>query len=161
MNHLSIHRATASDIDTLVKNRILFALELAGPHPEASIAALRQQLTEYFTVATADQTCLSMIATIDAQVAGIGSLHVRNQPASFRNITGKWGYLMNIYTVPEFRKRGVCKSIVNALVAAGTAAGVTAFELHATPAGEGAYRQCGFELFPQPTYRKYHTQKNV
>ena len=61
----------------------------------------------------------------------------------------------NLRTVPAFRKRGICTTILNALLKDAQDLGVTAFELHATREGEPVYRKNGFVLHPEPTLRKY------
>jgi predicted acetyltransferase len=59
-----------------------------------------------------------------------------------------------MYTLPSFRRKGVCKNILNLLVEEGKKYGYKAFELHATKEGEKVYSQEGFELYHEPTFRK-------
>ncbi|MBK7668749.1 MAG: GNAT family N-acetyltransferase [Sphingobacteriaceae bacterium] len=155
MKNISYHKATNNDISTLVENRILFALELSNGHNPEAIDVLRTQMTAYFSKATADGTCISFIAKCDGIVGGIGSIHLREMPGNFKNPTGKWGYIMNMYTLPAFRRNGICKGILDLLVEEGTKYGVTAFELHATNEGELVYKQNGFVIHNEPTYRKF------
>ncbi|MCC7025402.1 MAG: GNAT family N-acetyltransferase [Saprospiraceae bacterium] len=157
LSNITYHRATQSDIHTLVDYRILFALELSGNQDEDLVQFLRKQMTSYFTNATADHSCISFIAQCDGKVAGIGSVHFRQMPGNFKNPSGKWGYIMNMYTISEFRRKGICKHILNLLVAEGRKYGVTAFELHATEAGEKVYIQEGFIQHKEPTLRKILT----
>jgi GNAT superfamily N-acetyltransferase len=155
---ITYHKATGNDIKILVEHRILMALELNGPQTPESVSALKKQMSTYFAKATADNSCISFIAKFDDKVVGIGSIHFREMPGGFRNPSGKWGYIMNMYTVPEFRRKGVCKGILNALVEEGTKMGITAFELHATKEGEMVYSQNGFKIHNEPTYRQFITQ---
>ncbi len=74
-------------------------------------------------------------------------------PGNLKNPSGKWGYIMNMFTVPEFRRKGICKSILNLFVEEGKKIGITAFELHATKEGEMVYTQ-GFIHHNEPTLRK-------
>ncbi|MES2560182.1 MAG: GNAT family N-acetyltransferase [Bacteroidota bacterium] len=157
INTITFHRATASDAQLLADNRILFALELSGVQPEGDIEALRTQLATYFKQATRDNSCISYIAKCNDEIAGIGSVHIRDMPANFKNPSGKWGYIMNMYTLPEYRRKGVCRGILNALVECATGYGVTGFELHATIEGEMVYKQEGFIEHKEPTYRKFTT----
>lgn len=153
--NITYHIASIADVSKLVDNRILFALELAGNQNEEAIMALRKQMTNYFSKATADNSCISFIARCDGVVAGIGSVHLREMPGNFKNPSGKWGYIMNMYTVPQYRRKGICKTILNLLVEEGKKHGVTAFELHATKDGEKVYIQEGFVHHNEPTLRKF------
>lgn len=149
------HKATAKDAEALAEYRIRFIIELKGEPPQKIIISLKKQLTDYFTKATADGTCISFIAKMGNDIAAIGSVLIRDMPGNFKNPSGKWGYIMNMYTVPEFRKRGISSRILQELIEAGRRAGVTAFELHATKAGETVYLKNGFEFHTEPTLRKY------
>jgi predicted acetyltransferase len=152
---ITFHKASPKDVSTLVEYRIMFALELSGKQNEEVVDALRIQMANYFSKATANNTCISFIAKSDDKVAGIGSVHLREMPGNFKNPSGKWGYIMNMYTIPEFRRKGICKNILNLLVEEGKAIGITAFELHATKYGEMVYLQEGFIHHNEPTLRKW------
>ncbi len=154
MKNILYRLAIKADVQTLVNTRIRFAIELSGPQPEDKITHLHSLMTAYFTQAIEDGTCDSFIASVDGQTAGIGSVNYRQVPGNFRHPSGKWGYIMNMYTYPEFRRMGICTQILNLLIDAGKARGVGAFELHATEAGEPVYVQQAFIKHTEPTYRK-------
>lgn len=153
--NISYHKASKDDVSILVENRILFALELSVSQNEETIQQLRTQMTNYFTKATEDNSCISFIAKSNEIVAGIGSVHFREMPGNFKNPSGKWGYIMNMYTIPGFRRNGICKNILDLLVEEGQKIGITAFELHATKEGEKVYTQEGFVHHNEPTLRKF------
>jgi ribosomal protein S18 acetylase RimI-like enzyme len=155
MNEITYHRATANDAAVLTELRIKFALELSGPQPQAAIDALKVQMTGYFKEATATDKCISYIARCNGEAAGIGSVQLREQPGNFKNPSGRWGYIMNMYTLPQHRRKGICSSILRELVADASRMGITAFELHATKTGEPVYAQLGFSVHNEPTYRMY------
>jgi GNAT superfamily N-acetyltransferase len=60
-----------------------------------------------------------------------------------------------MYTLPAYRRKGICKSILNLLDDEAQKYGITAFELHATPEGEKVYLQEGFVHHNEPTLRKF------
>ncbi len=155
MNHMTYHKATIDDISTLVENRVLFGLELSGEQKEETIRLVKNHMAVYFLKAITENTCISFIAKCDALVAGIGSMHIREMPGHFKNPTGRWGYIMNMYTIPVFRRKGICKNILELLLNEGEKLGITAFELHATKEGEFVYSQNGFEVHGDRTYRKF------
>lgn len=152
---ITYHKATIADVPALVEYRTLFALELSGAQPAEAVQLLKKQTTHFFSEATANKSCISFIAMHDNTVAGIGSVILREQPGNFRNLSGKWGYIMNIYTVPGYRRNGICKTLLNLLIEESRKSGVTAFELHATKEGEKVYTGEGFLLHNEPTLRKW------
>jgi|SRR6185436_3205210 len=155
MSSITYRKANQNDIQTLVDTRILFAVELKGEQPREIIDALKIQMTDYFIKATAANTCISFIGECDGKIAGIGSVILREQPGNLNNPSGKWGYIMNMYTLPEFRRKGICKGILKELIEEALKSGTTAFELHATKEGEFVYKQDGFKIHNEPTFRKY------
>jgi hypothetical protein len=155
MNKVTFYKAGRQNIETLVEYRLLFALELSGEQPPEAISAFRLHTTEYFSVAMSEGTCISFIGCFEGKVAGIGSVHFREQPGNFINLSGKWGYVMNMYTLPQYRRMGICSGILQHLIDESVKAGITAFELHATKEGEMVYLKNKFEIHTQPTYRRY------
>jgi GNAT superfamily N-acetyltransferase len=153
MFHFDYILAGESHIPVLIDCRIQFLKDLPGPQTEAAEAVLRQSLRTYFRQALNNKTYICWIAQHNGEVAGIGGMAVRTNPGSFKNPSGKAGYIMNMYTVPSYRRNGICANILNRLVATGKDLGIQSFELHATKEGEPVYQQNGFKLHPEPTYR--------
>ena len=152
---ITYHKAAPEDIELLIDLRIQFALELSGPQPEEKIQHLKREMRHYFKRAIPENSCISFIARCDGAVAGNGSVQIREQPGNFKNPSGKWGYIMSMYTLSGFRRKGICKAILDLLIAEAGKQGVTAFELHATKEGEPVYKNNGFDYHIEPTLRKY------
>ncbi|MCW3121288.1 MAG: Acetyltransferase [Flavipsychrobacter sp.] len=155
MTEIVYRTATNSDIILLAKYRIEFLTGLLGQQPAEQTEELRQQLEKYFRTAIDDGSIICWLAMAGDEVAGTGAMTIRSHPGSFKNPTGTMGYIINMYTVPQYRKRGICKTLLGKLLDAGKAMGITAFELHATKEGEPVYQKAGFEQHIEPTYRKY------
>lgn len=60
------------------------------------------------------------------------------------NPTGHVGYIASMYTEPVFRRRGLGRLTLTALIEWMRSAGVKTVNLHASPDGEGLYRAMGF-----------------
>lgn len=151
----TFNKAQSHDIPSLVELRIEFLEEYWSKQSPDLRLPLEESLRTYFSEKLENNSYLCFIAKNENQVAGIGGLVVRQQPGSFKNPSGRFGYLMNMYTRPEFRRKGICKHLLGLLLEDARAQNVTAFELHATPEGEIVYKQEGFLLHGEPTYRKY------
>jgi GNAT superfamily N-acetyltransferase len=82
-------------------------------------------------------------------------MEIHQQPGNFRNPSGRKGHIMNMYTMPGYRNRCICTTILNKLQETAKEMGITCFELHATKLGEPVYVKNGFKMHGEPTYRKY------
>ena len=70
-------------------------------------------------------------------------------------ITGKTGTVLNVYTKPEYRKKGYAKKIMNMMLEDAKAENVSIIELKATEDGYSLYRSVGFE----DVVAKYHNMR--
>ena len=70
-------------------------------------------------------------------------------------ITGKTGTVLNVYTKPEYRKKGYAKKLMNMMLEDAKAENVSIIELKATEDGYSLYRSIGFE----DVVAKYHNMR--
>ena len=70
-------------------------------------------------------------------------------------ITGKTGTVLNVYTKPEYRKKGYAKKLMNMMLEDAKAENVSKIELKATEDGYSLYRSIGFE----DVVAKYHNMR--
>lgn len=152
---ITYHIATAVDSDALASSRVAFLTELLGPQEDAAAERLARELSAYFRKAVPAQQYVGLIARQNGQLAATGGMVFREQPGSFKNPTGKTAYILNMYTLPEFRRRGISTAIMEQLMDIARSKGYNSFELHATPDGEPVYQKLGFNKHGEPTYRKH------
>lgn len=148
-------QASVSDIHYLIVARFLFLTDLLGPATPEAENKLRESLTVYFNNHIPNNTYLAWLAFDNDELVGAGGLAVRENPGSFKIPNGKCGYLMNMYTKPTHRKKGICSTILKNLQNSAQEMGITYFELHATEEGEPVYIKDGFFKHKEPTYRKF------
>lgn len=152
---IQYHKATVKDLEILIKYRIEFLKSLGEAPSEAAVEELSSHLRDYFIKALANGSYLCYYATCKNEIAGIGSLVAREQPGHFKNPVGTVGYLINMYTVPAYRRKGICGYLLDRLTDDAKEKGITAFELLATKEGEYVYTQHEFKLHHEPLYRRY------
>lgn len=152
---ITYHFATINDLDTLIDLRIQFTLALTSHQDSGVIQNLKEQLHSYFVNSFKNGTSIWYLAKYQKMAVGIGGLVIREQPGNFLNPQGIYGYIINMYTLPDFRRKGICGSILELLIAKAKRQGIKAFELHATKEGELVYRQHDFLIHNEPTYRRY------
>ncbi|MBA3829987.1 MAG: GNAT family N-acetyltransferase [Taibaiella sp.] len=153
MEHIEYTLATSLHATQLTEARITFLKDLQGKQSAERINELRSNLMVYFSEVLDDKKFLCWMAKAGDTVVGVGGMAIRQNPGSFKNPSGKMGYIMNMYTSPAYRRMGIGSTIMKLLIQSAKAIGIRFFELHATKEGEPLYRKHGFELHNEPTYR--------
>ena len=87
---------------------------------------------------------VTLYAYADGCFAGCGSVCFYALMPTYHNASGKKAYVMNMYTHPEFRRRGVATRILTALMDEARKRGVTSVSLEATDMGRPCYEKFGF-----------------
>jgi GNAT superfamily N-acetyltransferase len=77
-------------------------------------------------------------------VAG-GGIAILPWPGSPEDPRPKRGWILNIYTEPEFRRRGIARQVMETIVAWCRADGFRAVNLHASEFGRALYESMGFQ----------------
>jgi GNAT superfamily N-acetyltransferase len=154
MEDIQYFLATEKDTALVLDMRMRFAEEYSGKQSEEHERISRASLTDYFN-RELNKNYICWYATVNGEVASISGLVIRIGPGNTRNPSGIWGYIMNVYTKPEYRRKGLSAVILDKLLATASEHGIKAFELHATPQGEYVYIKNGFQIHNEPTYRKF------
>ncbi|SFD82956.1 Acetyltransferase (GNAT) domain-containing protein [Chitinophaga sp. CF118] len=155
MEEITYSQVTLHDLPAVVNLRLIFAGEFTGPQAPEFIELFKQRNKEYLEKAISDHSFIAYLAKCGNEIAGIGAMIFRAQPPGFKNLSGKVGYVMNMYTFPDYRRRGICSAILKLLIDEAYRMGITAFELHASEAGESVYIKNEFLKHGEPTYRRF------
>lgn len=133
--------AELSDLEELVALRCRFLAEANGKGVDAELTcAIRQVLLKHMTQAM----MVSWLATEVDQIVGTGSITFWERLPNASSPNGLCGYIANMYTLPEFRGRGIASTIFGKLVEEARRREVSSLSLHALPAGAEIYRKAGF-----------------
>ena len=144
-------RATIDDVSALVDYRVRFLNELFN-HPENDrTAVVRKALLEYFTEAIPSKDFIAWVAECDGRIIATGGMVVWEKPAIYGGVeSGKLGYVLNFYTVPEARRKGVGTRLLNEVVREAKSLGLKYLHLHASRDGINIFRKAGFAEHWQP-----------
>ena len=95
------------------------------------------------------------LARTEKDIVSCAFLLIVDKPMSPSFITGKTGTVLNVYTKPEYRKKGYAKKLMNMMLEDAKAENVSNIELKATEDGYSLYRSVGFE----DVVAKYHNMR--
>ena len=152
-SEFTIRLATSADAATIAWHRARMWQDM-GEVPDHLFESLRARSEAQLTHALADGTYvgwLATTATTDVVIAGAG-VHLRDvmpHPLRRGNETiaiaeGRRGTIINVFTEPEWRRRGVATLLLQRIIDWSREVHLDGLVLHASDAGRALYEKMGF-----------------
>ena len=138
---IEYRRALQEDVLLLVELRKTVLIAANKLEIDADLSHIDAASAAYFADTEKHTTYL---AYDGENVVGVGSVDYHTEMPTVANPTGKCAFLMNIYTAPEYRHRGIATRIVQMLIADAREKGAGSVMLEATEMGAPMYRKIGF-----------------
>ncbi|MCM1508325.1 MAG: GNAT family N-acetyltransferase [Ruminococcus flavefaciens] len=135
--------------------RIDYLTEDYGGLTDKQTKNIRNQLPEYYKNHL--NRDLFVYVVRQEKIISCGFLLVSEKPANPSFIHGRTGTVMNVYTKPDFRQKGIAKKIIEFLVSKAKAMKLDFVELKATDDGYNLYKSVGFE----DSVSEYHNMKII
>lgn len=142
---VAIRQATVADIPDLVRlRRVIFeSKSLSDP---AELDAAEMAWETYFAEAIPAEVFQAWLAvTPEGEVVSACGVVIKQHPPTPGNLSGRIGHLVNIVTIPGYRRRGLARRVTEAALKWLDERGVQRVTLHATEVGQSLYSSLGFE----------------
>jgi ribosomal protein S18 acetylase RimI-like enzyme len=136
-------KANVNDIPTLVELRKKQLID-EGEKLSAD-SGYNQQLTDYFTSSISDETFISWVIEDGGEIVATSGLCFYSLPPSFSNPSGRNAYITNMYTKPEYRRRGIAAELLDMVIAEAKERDYTVARLHTSEYGRSIYQKAGFK----------------
>lgn len=137
-------RASLDDLELLTETRIEVLLAANGLPEGTDMDEVREETRRYYERALPAGTHAAYLVLDGDRFAGAGGVSFFEVMPTYHNPSGKKAYLMNIYTRPAYRRKGVAYKVLDLLVREAGSRGVTAVSLEATAMGRPLYERYGF-----------------
>mgnify|MGYP002509445767 FL=1 len=141
---LNYRKATIADLEILTKTRIEVLRAANQLGDDVDMSEVKKQSFEYYQNSLKNDTHLAYLIFDDELFVGAGGISYFQVMPTYHNPTGKKAYIMNMYTKPDYRRRGIAFKTLDLLVADAKAKGITAISLEATNMGRPLYAKYGF-----------------
>jgi GNAT superfamily N-acetyltransferase len=138
---ITYRKAGMCDIPELMRLRAEF---LAGVNGRAAPEAYEGNLREYLETALADGGFAAWLAEEDGRVVATSGVCFYRIAPNFTNPTGRIAYIVNMYTIPACRRRGLASELLGRLIEEARARGCGKLALNATEEGRKVYEKFGF-----------------
>jgi len=137
----TVREATTRDVPTLSRFRAELFLELDG----AVGSDFEYTCRRAFESSLASSTCVAWLAeTLESEPVGtLALLRFPKLPTPKNPLTTE-GYILNVFVVPGWRRRGVASTLLRSAIDYGRRSGLGRIRLHATASGQTVYEGMGF-----------------
>ncbi len=141
---LTYRRGAIDALSSLVETRLAVLRSANGLDAAAELPEVAAQTRDYYQTALADGSHVTFLAFDGSRFVGAGGVSFFRVMPTVHIPTGQKAYIMNMYTHPDYRRRGIALHILSLLVETAQARGVTAISLEATDMGRPLYERFGF-----------------
>ena len=137
-------KATIEDLDLLVDMRIKVLRAANMLSEETDMSEVRRCSYRYYKEALCNGSHTAYLVFDGNNVIGTGGASFFQVMPTYHNPCGRKAYIMNMYTDPVYRRRGVAYKTLDLLVRDIRKCGVSAISLEATKMGKPLYEKYGF-----------------
>lgn len=130
-----------ADLDTFIEMRIN---QLQEEGAEA-VFDLKPQLFEYYKKHLTDGTFVSWLAIDEEKIVGTSGMSFVEKPPYYTNPSGKIGLLSSMYTLKEYRRKGIAQELLDRVVNEAKNYGCGAVQITASDMGVLLYTDYGFK----------------
>lgn len=136
-------RATEQDISALIERRTDYISADFGTISPETEDRIRNSLPGYFA-RHLDRDLFVFTARENGVIVSTAMLLVVEKPCNPDFINGKVGEVLNVYTMPEYRRRGIARRLIEQLMEFARKQNLDFIALSATEDGYPMYKQLGF-----------------
>ena len=141
---VSVRRATPADIELVIRLRLEFLRETAGFFGREVTPDLEEATRAYVAEALPKNEFLAWLAETEGQVIGTSGLVFFRRAPTPGSLAGLDAYVLNMYTVPSWRGRGVATALLRETLDSMKTTPARRVLLRATDAGRPLYEKLGF-----------------
>ena len=138
-------RATVKDASTVAQQRYAMFREM-GYTDEAALHAMKRRFLLWVESKLKSGQYLAWLATTeDGRVVAGAGLWLMDWPAHMLHSSSRRANILNVYTSPAYRRRGLARLLIEGAVYWCQANEIDYIVLHASEKGRGIYEKLGFK----------------
>ncbi|RGY63953.1 GNAT family N-acetyltransferase [Fusobacterium ulcerans] len=141
---MEIYKSSINDKENFIKMRVSLFKELGEIDETSEIEELIKETGNYYTNHI-DKDLFCWFAEIDGKIAAVASMYIFCRIPYFQNPVGLEGYILNVYTLPEFRNKGAASKLITEIIAFSKNSAIKKLWLNSSEAGKEIYKSLGFK----------------
>ena len=149
LSRIQIREIGSDEVGLLTNYRMAYLAEMQGERSKEYQQQLKNELNQYFSEALAEKRFFAFLAEQDGEIFSFGAMVLKKIPGDFNQSSYLEGDILNMYTVPFARRKGISALILQQLLNEALKRGISKVSLHTSKDGEKLYRKFGFR---EPVY---------
>lgn len=141
MEEIVYRKLREEDVEFFIQMRIH---QLKEEGAEETIE-LEPYLVEFYEKHLEDGTFVSWLAVADGKIIATSGISFVEKPPYYSNPTGKIGLLSSMYTLKEYRRRGIANVLLEKVVEEARSSGCGTVQITASDMGVLLYSDFGFQ----------------
>lgn len=141
---LFFKKAGIDDLEILMKLRIEVLRAAIKLNDSVDMSEVYDESYKYYKNCFNNDEHVAYIVYDNDKVAGCGGVSFFKVMPTYHNISGEKAYIMNMYTRPEYRRKGIAIKTLDLLVSEAKKRNISAISLEATDMGRPLYVKYGF-----------------
>ena len=142
--NLTYKKATIDDLEILTETRITVLRAANKLSDDVNMSVVKEESYRYYQDALTNDSHVAYLVFDGDDFVGAGGISFFKVMPTFHNPTGQKAYIMNMFTKPEYRRKGIAYKTLDLLIAEAKRKDITSISLEATDMGRPLYEKYGF-----------------
>lgn len=142
--NITYKRASLEDLALLTETRIQVLRAANQLSDDVDMNKVEKETCHYYQRALLDGYHIAYLVFDGNRFIGAGGVSFFQVMPTYHNPSGRKAYIMNMYTNPAYRRRGIAMKTLDMLIKDTKDKGITAISLEATDMGRPLYEKYGF-----------------
>jgi GNAT superfamily N-acetyltransferase len=144
LSNVDIRAAAIDDIPEILRQRRAMYEDM-GHNDSNTLEQMASLAADYLTKAMSDGSFRAWLASSGNRVVAGGAIIISPWPAHPYDLECRRATILNVYTYLEFRRCGIARRLMQAMIAWCAGEGFARVALHASDDGRHLYESLGFE----------------
>ena len=150
--NITYRKATVKDIDSLIKIRLDYLEDDKGCSlTNSETTAITTHLRNYIPKELGNKF-ITYIAEVNNEIISAVFMMIIEKPANTSFLAGKTAYVLNVFTYPDHRKKGIATKLLEMAIEDAKYMEMPYIELAASESGKPLYERLGFVRNENPKY---------
>ncbi len=141
---LTYKSATIEDIDTVTKLRTDFLRLANNFDKDTDMSNVSKHIREFYLNSFNENNHKAYLVYDNNRIIAHGDVSFYKVMPTCHNPSGKKAYIMNLYTYPEYRRKGIASKLLDLIVKEVKSREIKIITLEATDMGRPLYEKHGF-----------------